>query len=333
MEANKLIKVLVLNGSPNDAPSFYRTYPFFKMRDVEPIQSLKVDWHTILPVDIVYVPRPYTINMVSVVNYAKLCKKPTWLDFDDSHFDIEPHNPAYTKLASPEALECTKKCIDMADIVTVSTEGVRASILEQCPTANIVVIPNAVDDTLFDLSPKQHERNKIVLWRGGPSHQADLDCYKDIILQLIKFDPSYKWVFMGSKPTWIDEIPEDRRAIYPYTDIMQYFQDLMDLKPELMIVPLEDNQFNRCKSAISLFEGALSGASVLATNLPEFNTYGAALFNNSEDLQLVFSDLTEDKEIRDFYYECHLENIPRLSGVNKLRMDVLNGLMQLNPKF
>ncbi len=330
-----MIKVLVLTAEKLTATDFYRTFgPYSRLEDIDVTFSSTLNWTILYPFDIVVLSRPHTEQLYDIVKYVKTCKKRLIIDVDDSHFSVPETNPYHKRLTSPEAISYYIKGLKLADVITCATEGVKEEILSYIPEAKIVVIENAVDEKLFDLKPKTHIRNKIILWRGGGSHTADLNAYKDSILRLIKEYPEYKWVFMGSSPPFINDlITEDRVAIYLYQDIMQYFETLMELKPEIMIVPLEDNQFNKCKSAISLFEGALSGASVLATNLPEFNEHGAALFNTPIELELMFCDLATDKDIRHFYYECHLDNIPKLSDTNKLRVGVLNDLMQLNPKF
>lgn len=329
------MKVLVLTAENLCAVDFYRTVgPFSRMDDVDITFSSAINWSILLPFDVVVISRPHTEQLFSIVRYLKVCKKCIWIDTDDSHFSVPETNPFHKKLTSPEAIYFYLESLKLADVITCATEGVKEEILSYIPEAKIVVIPNAVDETLFGLTPKYHQREKVVLWRGSSTHHADLDAYKESIFQLITDYPEYKWAFMGSPSSWVNEIPEDRRSIYPYMDIMHYFDTLMELKPQIMIVPLEDNKFNRCKSNISWQEGTLAGATILASDLPEFRKPGILRFDNNSLLREWFRFLVRDEfDSTHQLYNDAICNLPKLSDANKLRKEVLDNLIQLNPKF
>ncbi len=115
---------------------------------------------------------------------------------------------------------------------------------------------------------------------------------------------------------------------------MKYFEILMDLKPEIMIVPLEDNKFNRGKSNIAWIEGTVAGASIITNDLPEFQMglclrcEPSSLFSNK-----AFNFFIDDARLILEAYITSVERLPLLSKVNKLRKDVLEHLMRLEPKF
>jgi hypothetical protein len=324
------MKVLLINGSETDASSFYRsTGPYSRLKDVEVIHCKEINWHVILPADVVVVNRPHTQNMVSLCQYVKTCKKPLLLDWDDSMYSIPETNPAYDKLMNPIAQACVNACIKLADAIIVSTPSIGSEILERFPGKKVVVVPNAVDTEFLDLTPIQYKRNKIVVLRGGGSHDSDLEEYKDAILKLINDYPEYKWAFMGMCPRWVVDsgISDDRLMIFQYMDLMKYFETLIDLKPEIMIVPLQNNKFNEGKSAIALYEGVVAGAAVLATNLLEFDKYAACTFDTQQDLLDMFSDFASDEEIRDYYYHTANSLIPRLFEMNAIREKVLKDVI------
>lgn len=323
------MKVLLINGSETDASSFYRsTGPYSRLKDVEVIHAKEINWHVILPCDVVVVNRPHTQNMVGLCEYVKTCKKPLLLDWDDSMYSIPETNPAYDKLMNPIAQACVNACIKLADAITVSTESIACEILERFPDKEVRVIPNAVDDYLFDLTPSYHERSKVIVIRGGGSHDADINEYKDAILQLINDYPEYKWAFMGYVPRWVVDsgISDDRLMIFQYTDLMKYFEILMDLKPEIMIVPLQKNKFNEGKSNIAWIEGTLAGAVVVAPNLPEFRSSSIFQLDSAKDMHFVFDYITNRVNTQ-IKYEQALKEIPILSNTNESRIGMLNSLL------
>jgi hypothetical protein len=114
---------------------------------------------------------------------------------------------------------------------------------------------------------------------------------------------------------------------------MKYFEILMELKPEIMIVPLQQNKFNECKSNIALIEGTLAGAVILAPNLPEFREAGACCWNKAEDIVGLFNDLITDKEIRYHYYDVAIDNLPKLSYMNFKRKMMLENLLLKSSVF
>ncbi len=327
--------VLALNGNSNDATSFYTSSGIFPyIEGVDFIYSDKVDWATLMRCQIVFIPRPYTQSMVSVCQYVKICKKALWLSLDDDHFNIPKTNPSYEVISNPIAIECHKECIRLATVVTVTTQALKDVVLEHCPEANVEIIANAVNDYLFDLTPSYHQRNRTILIRGGGSHEADIEAYKEPILQLIKDYPEYKWAMVGYCPKWLANsgIENDRLLVYDYTDLMKYFEILMELKPEIMIVPLEDTKFNRSKSNIAWIEGTIAGATVAAPiYLSEFDQPGVISLHKSviEGLMILNSKGYDNE---DFYIDS-LGSLPKLSDTNELRKDIIERLSKKKYKF
>jgi len=335
------MKILLLDGNGTDASNFYRgAGPYKRLDGVEIIQTKEVNWNVLLGIDVVVCLRPSNTNMVGILEYVKLCKKPIIIDYDDSHLTITESNPAYDKLMNPVAQACWRKCIELADVVTVSTKAIKDEIIEIFPDKEVVVIPNAADDYLFDLTPSYHKRNKTILIRGGGSHEQDIESYKDTILELIKEYPEYKWCFMGYCPKWVTEsgISDDRLLVYQYTDMMKYFDTLMELKPEIMIVPLENNAFNKAKSNIAWQEGTLAGTAVIApVYLKEFCSVGAYQHVDNDFIE-SFKDLKDGPypdghSLSMYFYEQSLMNIPRLSKTNEQRKEILYQLLHKKRKF
>lgn len=326
-----MIKVLVVQADGLDASAFYRSAPFSKLKGVEVTFSNTINWATLYDKEIVIVPRPHTPNLLSVVEYAKTCKKKIIIDTDDDLFNVPETNPSYKVLMSPIAQECYIASLKLADIVITSTESIKQEILKRVPGADVRVILNSVDDELFDLTPSFHTRERIICVRGGGSHSADIEAYKGAILQLIQDYPEYKWAMMGYCPKWIaDALPDDRLMVFQYTDLMKYFETLMELKPEIMIVPLEDNVFNKGKSNIAWIEGTLAGSIVIGPKyLPEFDNEGIYNINKLK----VWFDWVKNHPETGRTYEYSVSILPKLSEVNELRLDIIEELSKSKPKF
>lgn len=326
-------RILVNAANPVDGTSLYRAIGVYsKIPSIEmvlPRDKMEIGWHTLADVDVVMYQRPANQNDVVQLEMVKSCRKPIIVDYDDLGFDVPEYNIAYEFYSQDDKQACMRACMKIADITTVSTPALREELLKQVPEADIRVIPNAIDDTLFDLSPSYHERNKTILMRGASGHSRDWELYKDGILQILREFPEYTLSVFGFHPTWLREVPEKQLRLYQFQDIPQYFEQLMEIRPEIMIVPLEDNKFNHCKSAIALFEGVLAGASVLSSSLPEFQRYGAVPFWDNQSLVYKFRVVQDMQGSAQWQalYEDQLLKVPRLSSVNEIRRDIIEELL------
>lgn len=336
------MKILLHCPIAADATSFYRGFgPFNQLAkknpDVEIVNGsndFEFNWHTIQNIDVVFLQRPSTPTCVQMMRLCQQYKKPTWIDYDDDYIRIPETNPRHGMYTDTIRQVHIRECVAMADVITVSTEYIKQSLIaELSPKAEIFVVPNACDFNLF--SPAKTPNNtKTVLWRGGDTHAKDAEAFKDAILQCFDEFPEYHWVFYGHRFDWLIKHALDvgnenhkRISVYDFLGVMEYFTNLMQTRPEIMIVPLEDNDFNRAKSNISWIEGTMAGAAVMARDLPEFvAAKGCAEFSNQKEFIEVFRALVKHPENRVSLYNESLDHIPNLEEVNRKRLEIASSL-------
>lgn len=327
-----MTKVLLISPIPTDGTAFVRVAPYTRIPDIETIYfDGDTSWPKLWNIDVAVVQRPPDQHTVIVMEELKRFNIPIIVDWDDAIFCIDKTNPVYDYYSEDEKQESMREATRMADVVTVSTKALKEHILKYIPTATVEVIENAVDDYFFDTTPSYHKRNKIIAIRGGSSHVKDWGQYKDTIIEIMKEHPDYSLAVMGYHPEWLREVPNVK--LYEFESIPKYFDKLMELKPEIAIVPLEDSEFNRCKSNLAWQEFTVAGAMVLASALPEFNVDGCICFNNSESLKdkidyLIKSDYPYIKE----YYERSIHVLPKVSVVNEKRRDLIERLTKIRQK-
>jgi hypothetical protein len=315
----------ILMNVPNmDGTAYYRSMPFTRLgMDVVYHDTWKgLTLEEVYDCDVAFFQRPANQIQVRNIEACKKYKIPVVIDYDDWGFEIDADNPAFDFYSRDDKKACMKECLKLADVTIASVEFLKQSLLEIAPTANIVVIPNAVDEKKFKITPAHHDRDKVILLRGGGSHQKDWAKYKDGIIQLMEDFPDYTLAVMGFHPEWLKSIKKIK--YYRFSDLITYFETLMQLKPELMIVPLEDNKFNRCKTDIALIEGTIAGATVISAKLPEFSKYSELLtFETNDELGALGSIMLNNKKASQGYYKEFLSQIPKLSDVNEKRRDII----------
>lgn len=323
------MKLLLHLPNAKDATAMYRGMPYKKLgHDVE-VFNLKdglPDYDLLYDKDVAIFQRPANQIELIAIEQCKKYRVPVIVDLDDNGWEVQDDNPA-VEFYKRDAINASLRAIcRAADVVTVSTEGLKTAVKENAGV-DAVVIKNAIDETKFDVTlPKTHKRSKTILMRGAGSHGRDWEEYKDGILKILKNFPEYKLAVMGFHPEWLKDIPKSQIDYYKFTDIITYFDTLMQIRPKYAIVPLQKIKFNESKSAIAFYESAVAGALTMATNLPEF--HGVENFNNSEELYDIFVAVEDIPD--SFYYTLQMEQlkfVPKLWEENEKRKDILEQLV------
>lgn len=340
------MRILLAHPNRNDGTSFYRGigpfshlqhhYPDIQITDVT-LLDFNISWATLIHYDALFYQRPCSLGHLDHIRLAKVCKRPVWIDYDDDVFNVPKHNPRNDLYNGLQ--EYIAECLRLADFITVTTQAIKDSFIEKLgpEMEKIIVIPNAYDGRIFsnsfeDLAP----REKVIFWRGGDTHGNDMAPFIEVIQELVDKYPQYKWAFLGSAPKWITDYRMDpsRLLLYPFQEIFTYFNTLMNLRPEIMVVPMVDEKFSRGRSNISWIEGTLVGAAVVAPKLPEFDVEGTYKYSDVEEFKENIENLIHDETLRESLVKTSLENIPSLSsGMTHRRQSVvakIYGLISTN---
>ena len=120
------MQISICEVAPQGACSYYRSIgPLSKLKHINPkikIQVLSnVTWNSLFETDILFLARPDSKAFVEMAEMAQDLGIPVWIDWDDNILQIPPDNPAYKHYKSKTTVESMKKCLEIADIVTVST--------------------------------------------------------------------------------------------------------------------------------------------------------------------------------------------------------------------
>lgn len=329
-----MIKILTSIPNPRDATSFYRVLsPLGDLRkkmEVDFSFSTDYFWGAFRINDIFFSQRPQTLEHLYALKQAKRCGIPTWVDYDDDVLNVPLCN--HVHYVYEEDKENIKESLKIADFVTVSTNKLKTKFSAYTKNEPIV-IPNALDLELVG-RPKLKNRSNRILWRGSKSHEKDVMLYLSEIVSLINATPNHEWYFLGDV-TWMWKIRErvGKNAFFlPNKDILDYFDTITDLAPIVTIVPLENNEFNRCKSNINWIEATYAGSLTIAPQWEEWNKPGVIHYDSNESFyNQIISVLNWTKDYSVNYKESNqyiVENL-LLTDVNKARVDLIHKLLNL----
>jgi glycosyltransferase involved in cell wall biosynthesis len=109
----------------------------------------------------------------------------------------------------------------------------------------------------------EHKKPRVG-WAGGSSHLGDLELIADVVKDLAN---EVDWIFFGMCPQKLRPYVKEFHSGVP---IHLYPQKLASLDLDLAVAPLENNQFNDCKSNLRLLEYGVCGYPVICSNTRAF---------------------------------------------------------------
>jgi len=242
-----------------------------------------------------------------VVRIARQEQKPIVFDLDDLLFFLPKDHPDRIEHSFAPALLPMFQALLEADVVTVSTHRLRDVLMDY--NDRVVVLPNYLDDTIWDLKPPRlknsHEDSLIIGYMGTNSHKPDLEYIAPVLLDLIeRFPQKISLYFWGTPPplalrslSQVQWIPFDIRS---YPEFAAWFQTQ---SVDIFIAPLVDNLFNRCKSPLKFFEYSALGAPGVFSRLDPYESviqhgYNGFLAVTQSEWARCLRSLIEDEDLR-----------------------------------
>lgn len=244
----------------------------FKVTLFDPVQdgeaSKKHDWISIAnEYDIIYLNYlPDAWGFAAMGAMARSRGRKLVLDIDDSLWDLKVDNSAYTVYhKGSEALGNFTAMCNEVDYMTCTNPYLKNVILNNTyKTADRVkVLPNYIDLNLYKHVAKPKENDIIYLYHyGSTTHFVDLQSegFAKGVDRIMRDYPNVRIKFIGA---FIPEFKKRWGARYEnafghadiYRWVGEFFPQFMD-EADIMVVPLTDDKYNRCKSSIKFMETA-----------------------------------------------------------------------------
>ena len=220
-----------------------------------------------------------------------------------------------------------KFMLDKSDIVIVTTDYIKEYYARtyDIPMRKIVAVPNLLPHWWYgdkyqpNIKIQQFKENKSRPRIGIVSSLShyNIDNVKDETGQIAKDDfdeiadviretvDDLQWVIFGYEPPQLkDEIEKRKVECHGCVPILQYPSSLYNLGLQAIIAPLQDNEFNRCKSNIKYIESCAIGVPLFASNcipykgtLPENQLFSSQDDLKNKLLKLKFSSIGEYRKM------------------------------------
>lgn len=197
-------------------------------------------------------------------------------DYDDLLCDIDGKSPIpeYNRFkVSPfEIGKVMERHCSGLDGVTVASAYLKNTLERRFGWDNVSVLPNTVPGFAYGMAPRESVESDIkkprVLYAGSMTHFKE--CH------LGDFEgPWVPWMreaagkgeidlhcFGFSAPEFLSDVPV---TLHPYVPAVAFPATVAAIRPDIYLAPLQDNEFNRCKSDLKLLEAAAVGAVLLGS--------------------------------------------------------------------
>lgn len=328
--------------SSHTAQGFYRSIvPLGELRrqgKIEIRENVELTVPDAAQTDILFLHVPSTQSAVISADRAKKYGIKIWIDFDDLLWPpgaIPMANLAGITFRQKPAQDAFVMCLSLADVVTTSTEYLREKILEHykfLKPEQVISIRNALPDRIWKQRKEYRPTKKEVkvLWRGSITHEGDVYRYRNGWKPL----KNVSYHFFGHNPVWVNKEYDGHLQEYMWTNwkpgLLEYFEQLKKFDADYVVVPLEDNDFNKCKSNISWIESTWAGMACLAPHqMPEFSGVPTIDIPTPRALEKALQAISRGEDLRaEKYMESRamIESKYLLSHTNPTRMDIINGL-------
>jgi glycosyltransferase involved in cell wall biosynthesis len=223
------------------------------------------------------VDRPYEIIVAQRVTGVKpsnvwraICDSDTLavMDMDDDLFNVPTHNPSHSYYADPLVRRQLADNLAASNLLTVSTPYL-AERMKEYTDAPIEILPNCLD--LGSVSKRPESGGVVsVGWAGSGTHKGDLEAVAGPVKRGVDLSGS-RFITVGADYADIIDAKDSESRGWCFD--LEEFYTLVDFN--IGIAPIEDNEFNRSKSALKAIEYGARGIPVIASNVTPYTDYVA----------------------------------------------------------
>ncbi|MCZ4354362.1 glycosyltransferase [Roseovarius aestuarii] len=221
---------------------------------------------------------------VSVYLYeARRLRLSVLYDIDDPLFSVSAYETYGNMAALPPATRAhfvaeAPRYLDLmntADAVSVSTPGLAAHA-RQLTQRPVYLRRNFADRAMLEtgaqamrVAPCNGDMFRVAFASGSQGHEADFTGIADQVLAFLQGDPRRRLMILGhfNKAHLAPDIAK-QTEFAPFTGYDGYLKALA--LADCAIMPLGDDLFNRCKSAVRALDAAAVGVPVIAPVVGDF---------------------------------------------------------------
>jgi len=199
------------------------------------------------------------------------------------HEDIPEYNKFKPAFKNPEIRDNALAMMQMSDEITVTCDFMKEYYIEKTGNKNVTVIPNYPPkwwignfynekriSTNYDL----YKKKPRILYAGSGAHfdvenrvNQD-DDFRHVLDVIIKTKDKYQWVFLGAFPLALRPyVMSGQFEYHPWAMLYNYPEKIHSLNCNMMVAPLQNNNFNKAKSDLKYIEASSFGLPIACQDM------------------------------------------------------------------
>ena len=298
-----LTSVLVLpdrydNGTISPCGFIRLVQPFDAMAAMHPdvlVEVVDLEAALARDADVLVCQRHVTADLATAERLIEHCRANGMkliYDLDDDLVSIPPSHPEVDRLEGLAAI--VRRFLESADRAWLATPELQRRLAPKLCDSEVVA--NRHDERIWRHTSKRAEvmgsQAVRIVYMGTATHDEELDFLQPIAESLqrqfgrqVRFDV-VGVASRGQLPRCFHRVtPEEGRAAQTYPGFVEWF---CRQHWDIAVSPLIDSPFNRCKSAIKLFDYAAISLPVVASQHAEYD----AAFGGDHGVRLVENTVT-----------------------------------------
>lgn len=228
-----------------------------------------IDYSLIDAVDIILVQRLFPKRGTQAFLQKALSSgKPLIYENDDLLVDIPSDHPYYSKIAAQKPY--MTDLMQRATALTVTNAQLKEEL--QKYNSDICILPNLLDEQLWNKGRPQESGQIIVGFSGTKSHVHDLEIIQKPLAYIAeKYRNKVAFRFSGCTTVELNKL-RSLQFLKFTSSYRRYAENLQASAIDIAVAPLKDNRFNRCKSNIKWLEYSACGAAGVYSDLPPYSS-------------------------------------------------------------
>ena len=265
---------------------------------------------------VVRIQRQATIHQLEFVKFLKQISKEIGFriiyEIDDIVFseDIPDYNKYKPAFTDPQIRKNCQDIMNLCDEITVTCKFMKDYYMEKTGHKNITVIPNFppkfwlghfFDEKQISSNYDTYKKKPRIFYAGSGAHfdvdnrvnqNDDFAHVNKVIADTVD---KYQWVFLGAYPLPLQYLVKSGKIeFHPWSNLYFYGEKIKNLRVNMMIAPLQNNNFNKSKSDLKLIETNAFGLPIACQNLCTYED-AEFKFDTGEEMIEVIDDVLSKK--------------------------------------
>jgi hypothetical protein len=130
------------------------------------------------------------------------------------------------------------------------------------------------DERAISANYDTYKKKPRILYAGSGAHfdvdnrVNQNDDFAHVIEAIAKTVDKYQWVFLGAYPLPLKNLIQSGKIeFHPWANLYFYGEKIKNLRVNMMVAPLQDNNFNKSKSDLKLVEANCFGIPIACQDL------------------------------------------------------------------